>query len=688
MNDRNLHRPNEDAFFDYTDRMAAGEHPVPGNDLEATATRIQQALRANQPEPPAMPRHLKQSLWEDIMHTTTFEHASGIPNTRIVRNPFPRPYPRMMWTGAANLALAVLIVAALFGAWRGLQDSGGPSDLATLPAITLQESTPQSTTPGANVAAAATPITACDLSGDIPLAPDMTNDEPPFAMTSLYVVHADPTSGDPRGVLRLGCPGQESVTLAENVTSVWAGPWPGTVGIVTMPPGVEDPAAATTSFVDVRTGRMVRFGVDTGAMQLTHTVGSPWVFGPSPDDSATLAVADLRTMEIQPLAEVIGVAVPADAILLASTPANDGTLAIGFAHPYSESADSGTLQQAQEADGDLAILGNSSADARWIDVPDSLPRIGAISLSPDGTHAAVTSMGEGGLASESYRYGLIDLAGGSLAGQSGDISSGDNPSVAWVQEGSAIAYLANSRLETLAIDGGGQPAVAFEADSQLYSLKTTWNPDVVVASTHRDHGSDASATETEQDMVYSVDISTGAVHEFTGLDASATVGWITDASALVMYQWEDANPESTTYIVFDPVTGDQIGEIADAPPVQVSERTRPTLGPNSSTISADGTAEVIALGTQHIYAFVVGDGGLTMSRIESPEGMLSESFLTATIFLSPDGSLLSLTGDEDEGRTRYMTSLDDPESGWTGFENIVPGEGGDGLITFVATDPG
>jgi hypothetical protein len=68
--------------------------------------------------------------------------------------------------------------------------------------------------------------------------------------------------------------------------------------------------------------------------------------------------------------------------------------------------------------------------------------------------------------------------------------------------------------------------------------------------------------------------------------------------------------------------------------------------------------------------------------------MLSESFLTATIFLSPDGSLLSLTADEDEGRTRYMTSLDDPESGWTGFENIVPGEGGEGLITFVATGPG
>jgi hypothetical protein len=692
MNDRTLHRPAEDAFFDYTDRMAAGEHPAPGNDLEATATRVQQALRANQPESPAMPRHLKQSLWKDIMHTTTYNLASGTPSTRIpgasslpTRKSFPRAFPRMMWTGTANVALAVLIVAALFGAWRGLQDPGGPSELATLPAALMQESTPEMED------AAGTPVTSCDLSGNIPLVPDMTSDEPPFAMTSLSVVHADPMSGDPRGVLTLGCPGEASVVLAENVVAAWAGPWPGIVGVYILPPDVEDPAAATPAFVEVRTGTTVRFslGSEEVTLGLVVTEGSPWVIGESAEDPESLVVADLRTMEIRPLVEVMsvdtGVVISADVSLLVSTPADDGTVAIGFRHPYSEDIDSGTLRQAPDTPGNLMILGDSFDDVSWIDVPNSLPRASAVSLSPEGSYAAITSMGEGDIASESYRYGLIDLADGSLVGQSGEIPYLDNPLAVWVQEGSTIAYLDGSRLETLAVDGGGQPAVAFEADSQLYSLKTTWNAAVVVASTHRDHGGDAPATQTAQDMVYSIDISTGAVHEFTGLDASATVGWVTDAGALVMYSWEDTNPEATTYAVFDPITGDQIGEIVDAPPAQVSERTRPTLGLHSVSISADGTVEVIALGTQHIYSFTLYDSGLTMSRIESPEGLLAESFLTATVFLSPDGSLLSLTGDEDEGRTRYMIPLDTPEAGWTGFPNNVPGERGEGLITFVNT---
>jgi hypothetical protein len=214
-------------------------------------------------------------------------------------------------------------------------------------------------------------------------------------------------------------------------------------------------------------------------------------------------------------------------------------------------------------------------------------------------------------------------------------------------------------------------------------LQTTWDPNVVVAATYRDHGSDAAPDQLAKDAVYAVNVETGASNEFLGIDASASVSWITDAGALVMYDWDDERPDRVSYRVIDPVTGNRIDTLEDAPTVQPAERTLPTLGPNSVAVSADGGIEVIALGTQSIYAFVSGSDGLTMRPIDSPEGLLAEMFLTANVFLSPDGSLLSLNGEEDEGRTRYVSAVANSGESWIGLPNNVPGEPGSGLITFV-----
>jgi hypothetical protein len=150
-----------------------------------------------------------------------------------------------------------------------------------------------------------------------------------------------------------------------------------------------------------------------------------------------------------------------------------------------------------------------------------------------------------------------------------------------------------------------------------------------------------------------------------------------------MYDWEDTQPETTDYRVFDPVTGEQLGTIDDAPSVQVSARTLPTIGTSSIVVSKDGLVEVIALGTQHIYAFITGDDGLEMRRINTPEGLLSEIFLTGNLFLSPDGSMLALNGEEDEGRTHHILTLDDPDAEWLGYTPETVGERGRNLISFA-----
>lgn len=693
----------EDSLFDYGDRLAAGQAPPPRDELEATAERVHRALRAPQPSDQGMSADQKAAIWEEIMRSPTIRPfqapvapGNGAERHRAPRpavtsrGPAGRPQPRPMWTRAANIALVVLVILAGIGVVRGyggfdgLTGSDGP---ATMPGTAMHASTPAATVtePAAASVGTPAPLTTCALSGDIPIITDLAEDKAPVSGTSLYLVHYDRTSAVPRGDLKLGCEGKESVVLAENVYSVGQGPWPGTASVWILPPGTDDLAAVRRAYVSLATGAMITFGAETNRRLVSQgpVTGSPWVIGPSADAPATLVIADLRTMVVRPLSEVAGIPVPADATVLMSQPADDGTIAVGFARSYSGDAAGDTLMTNTGAPGNLLLLGTSFDDTRWITLPDSLLRISAVTLSPDGSHAAVVSMGEGDVVAGSYRYGVIDTAGGTLIGASADIAFEVNPFVAWIRNGGAVAYLDGSKLQTLSIDGNGQPETVFEAGVQLNGLQTTWDPNVVVASTTIDRGSDASADQAAKDASFAVNVETGAVHEFAGIDASRAVSWITDAGALVMFDWDDAHPDTVTYRVFDPVTGAQIGTIADAPTVQAAPRTSPTLGPRSIAVSADGRVEVVALGTQQIYVFTAGPNGLTMRRVPSPDGLLSEMFLTANVTLSPDGTLLSLNGEEDEDRVRYLISLDDPNATWLAIPNNVVGERGRGLITFV-----
>lgn len=694
MSDTRITPPNrdEDALFAYGDRLADGEASAPTNDLEATAARVQQALRGDEPHRKVMPAALKSAIWEDIMHSAASGAAQAPANpwSPATGRSVPRstgtrrrlPYPRTMWMGTANIALALLIVLAGVGVWRGLGGFGssgnGGDEPTRIPGVAMQPATPETET--APEAATPAPITACDLSGDIPIIPDLAEDESPVTTTSLYVVRYDPGL-DYRGDLRLGCEGQESVTLAENVISVWQGPWAGTVAISTLPPDTDDLAEQQTSYVNFVTGKSVTFGTPASESQVSMNAqdGSPWVIGASQDDPDALAIADLRTMETRPLNEAMGFSLRSGTSVMVSTPADDGTIAVGVA----EGNYSGKLKTAADAPGNLLLLGSSFGDTRWLTVPDTLRGIGAITLSPDGQYAAVVAQGGGEQISEAYSYAVVSTIDGTVIGQSAAIPRMDNPFVTWIQDGTAVAYLAGNELQTISVDGAGEPETIFRANQQLMRLQTTRDPNVAVAITREDHGSDADPNSTDVDMVYAINVRTGEVREFAGMDASGEIGWISDAGALVLYQWDDAYPDTMTYQVLDPVTGDQIGEIAGAPSVQPQQRTLPTIGPNSIAVSADGRVEVIGLGTHQIYAFIAGGDGMAMSRVDSPEGLLAEVFLTANVFLSPDGTMLSLTGEEDEGRTRYLIALDDPDATWLEIPNNVVGERGRGMITFA-----
>lgn len=675
----------EDDFFDYLDRLVAGENPQPRNDIEATAARVQRALRTRRPVPRNLPAGLKTSIWEEVMRSTATaaapkaRRASSRPPATLPLGGYTRRSLGQFWMWTGHIALALLLILSAYGVARGFGRLGSSDTPINQTTIGSQLATPATTVTASAQASAATPgaQTGCDISGDIPIIPDLVQDTPPLGTTSLYIVKRDRTSADPRGDLKLGCAGQPSVTLAKDVVSAWPGPWPAIVTVTILPQGLpasdESLAMANTAYVNIITGESITFG---SSMNAPYSVpGSPWVFGPLAEEPTAMAVADLRTMDTRPLAEVGGANFPPNAGMIMSEPAEDGTVAVMFAGVPSYSAP-----------GKLLLLGDSFADARWITLPEPFTSVSEVSLSPNGTYAVVTSSADNAQGALSHRYGLIDITNDSVIAVFPEITTIGEPSTAWswIRGGQALAYLDGSRLVTMLVEGNEPPQTVFEAPSPLVGLQTTRDPNIVVVVTRRDHGSDAPANQTDRDAVYAVNVVTGAVNEFSGIDASTSASWIRDAVALVMYEWDDSYPDTTTYHVFDPVTGVEIGTISDAPSAQPRPRTISTIGRHSIAVSENGRVEAIGLLTNNIYMFTEGPEGLAMRRLDPPEGLLSSGFLTANVVLSPDGTKLSLTGEEDESRTRYLISLDDPQAGWITVPNSIVGND-HGIITFVAT---
>lgn len=173
---------------------------------------------------------------------------------------------------------------------------------------------------------------------------------------------------------------------------------------------------------------------------------------------------------------------------------------------------------------------------------------------------------------------------------------------------------------------------------------------------------------------------TGEAIEIGGFDASHnTSPWEQDTRFLVMYEPQLEQPGLTDYQVVDAVTGEVIDEIAGVPE---STGNGPGLGWRSVVSTNDGNTEVIAFGSSHIYLMAMVDGTPVVRQIASPPGFSPEANGVVDMFLSPDGSLLSLTLNGDELRTRWLLPLDGETDAWVEVPGAVPGEG-PGSIFFV-----
>lgn len=211
------------------------------------------------------------------------------------------------------------------------------------------------------------------------------------------------------------------------------------------------------------------------------------------------------------------------------------------------------------------------------------------------------------------------------------------------------------------------------------------DPDVILASVEPTEEHATVVPMGEEIQLYAVNTRTGDSTTVQGRDISNNVGWWEPPIRfLVMYEPEIAPEGPLTYPVVDAITGESVGAIEDVPQrnMGIPGVFYADLGWRSVVGASDGNIEIIAFDTQHIYLMEMVNGTSEVRQISSPPGLLGEVDLTASMFLSPDGSMLPLTGDGDESRTRWLLSLDGEPDEWVEVPLTEPSED-PGYILFV-----
>jgi hypothetical protein len=595
-------------------------------------------------------------LWEQIMASTSppaarvaRTHGAVSRSSRSVATPVSRrPLPRLVshsWQAFGNATLALLVILAGFGLWRVYDDFNGgtPQPEATVPGLAMQPGPPDGN--GVSVgtpAATPTPTFACDLSADIPIFPDV--DTSPIDGAALLLT----TAGD----LILTCPEEpEPIVLATGLALVGPAGWPGIVGTST---GLPEDGAFQLAFIDIATGESIDVGFSERMHQYTSigTFESPWLVRPSADDPAQWAITDFRTMQSRLLSDLVGSDLPDESYVLASASAS-GALAIAHRPWISSNSDEMNAQAATPDRGRSAgilIVDGSFADRRWIPLPDDLPLVWSLTLSPDGAHVALQGLTFISLlrTSDGHEIGRVD----------GTFGTESDGGMTWVQDGRALAWMSGRSLLTLATGGDGTPVTVWEGDADLASLRPTYDPDVVLVTRTSDH----MAPGQSHSRIFSVNTVTGEVIEIEGVHVSdnrePVARFLVTGDAAI----HATNGETASFRVVDAVTGEIVGEIADVTITQ--NPLGPDTGLRSVASTHDGSVKVVGFDASHIYVIQMAQDGVEIRRLPALDVAVDTYVDSMPIRLSDDGTMLSLTIDGDESGTRYLLDLTDPDSQW------------------------
>lgn len=661
------------ALLDYGDRIVDGDTAPPTSDLESTFLRVQHAMRAGQPVPDAMPDHLRMRAWEDIMQNT-----AAIPGERESNRTRQRPFhagalPRMGWTNAANVALAVLIVIAGFGAWRAFDDemtggvnslgsSGGRYAVAPMTPVSIETATAHMATE---------PISSCDFSQSVPIFTAVEYTQ--YKGTALYLWKEQSIAEYPVGDLTLRCAGEpDDLVLATNVAAASPGPIAGTVQLHRFPDPSTAPEGAVTIFLNIITGESVT--LPTQQVLLTHVEGnrSRWVAAIDNENPDDLVIADLSTMESRTVSDLTGV--PMDGLSQITTVATGDTLVV--------LSRTGSLQGESDLPGEALVLGSDFSDMHRIDLPDEIGTIENAWLSPNGSHLAV-STAEGTKFDRNVTYSILNIEDGHLVAQSEPFQETANQKLSWVQGGTAIVFSEQHALRLLPAEEGALAATLLTTEGELWAPRTTYDPATITVQEvpMQDDGGNAIAGSY---AAHIVNVDSGETTTIDGRDVNSVISWFTNSTSLAMVMPDESEPETTSIAFHDPVTGNQILGVDEIPyPFRTGPENPVLIGKSAFYTTPDGNTTLLTVGSQFMYLSRIVDGQTEVRQLPTLPEPYSGTNSGLSVMLSEDGTMASIIRSQDEAQIRFILDLTAPDAQWleipTEEINMSPN------VTFVQT---
>lgn len=649
------HTPSRDeqqAFLDYGDRVVDGDTTPPTSDLESTFLRVQRAMRSSAAASDTMPDHLRMHAWEDIMRNTAIiptGRAAGQPgNHKQPRSFLPVPLPRMAWSGAANIALALLVVIAGFGAWRASDGGFGGGGNSPAPSEGRYAQMPMTPVPMATAETDETG-TGCTFGQSVPLYQGV--DTPPADGTAVYLT----TSGD----LVLHCDGEpEDTPLASEVQLAIPYGVPNVVEVVTGSDG-----DWATFYLNVVTGEQMEVDKTGFTSYLGHANQSQrFLVAPAPDDPFSWGVYDLETMTPASLNEITGGTFPTNGHLSVSIP--DGGTSMAFAMGAYESEGSAHIAGDKSGAGnDIAIVHEDLATVTWMTIPGDFPPVSNISISEDGATLAIisnpfNSMDEG--AANSTMIGLIDVATNQELARTEPFTAPHGPFFTWIEDGDAIAYTSENTVYRLATETGATATTLYESDSTVYLFEQIPTPNIV-------HVHEEGATEDEVDTLIVIDTISGEVTPLEGQawspGSSPVMPWRTSLAPIVMVM--DEEDRTGSWNIVHPETGESIMTAESALATSPVEDEEGVIWLQQIRIVAtDEPISAVRISDGRIVVFDLSTDESEITEVMLPENIEADGYKTRTVSLAPDGSALIVEAKLDDASRFWSLDLTTEDAEW------------------------
>lgn len=642
--------PDERDLLDYADAVNAGEAPQPQTDLERTYLHVQSTMKG---ESGAIPADLKQSTWEDVMDTLSLAPERPISNrTRRHRATTPvRMIPkRLRWTPLASVALVAVLVLASIGTWRAATyDNGTTPPLAPHVAglSTSADTALLAATPESDEAHAA--------SRSIPIVQNV--DTQPMDGPVIWLTNSGDVMYD------------DGLGAVETITTGVSFIKPGmpnilqftTEGETTIGKDGNPVGSYTTTYYNLVSGESL---VDDGTF--SSYLGGTNMYGPLTvltiaDAPGQWSIVNFETMESRSIAELTGGAFPSQESITVSVADNHSAIAVATSQYESES--SSTLMLQSGLPGEVAVIPADLSEPTWVSVPEGMPAVGNISLSPDGTRVAFIS-------ADNFRGGsnmtvaVVDVVTGEQLVRTQRVESTTFSNFQWVEDGGTFVIVTDKAVQKYALDGSDM-TILFKTDGTINQMPQFGVSNILhLQVSSEDLSITTPRPETTQFVILNTE--TGETVTVEGkpwyLGASHPVQLSTSLAPIPVSQ------DGRTAVLVHPITGESdpalIADVYDplADPNFDPETAEPVPFVQPVVTAQEASVSVVTLADGTLAVLTTTTKSMDTRAIEIPEGAAGKQ-----LQLSPDGEYL-LAGaaweSQGEGDSYYTLDLTDPNTEW------------------------